>query len=133
VIRVLIVDDQELVRAGLRGILRPEFGFDVVGECADGSEVIPAVDSLSPDIVLMDVRMPVVDGIRATRELCASGAGPPVLALTTFDDDESLAGALRAGASGFILKGVPAEDLQRAVGVVADGEPGSILRSPVGC
>lgn len=120
-IRVLIVDDQELVRTGLRGILRPEFGFDVVGECADGSEVISAVDSLSPDIVLMDVRMPVVDGVRATRELCGRGAGPPVLALTTFDDDEALAGTLRAGASGFILKGVPAEDLQRAVGVVADG------------
>jgi DNA-binding NarL/FixJ family response regulator len=120
-IRVLIVDDQELVRTGLRGILRPEFGFDVVGECADGSEVISAVDSLSPDIVLMDIRMPVVDGVRATRELCGRGAGPPVLALTTFDDDEALAGALRAGASGFILKGVPAEDLQRAVGVVADG------------
>jgi DNA-binding NarL/FixJ family response regulator len=119
-IRVLIVDDQELVRAGLRGILRPEFGFDVVGECADGSEAGPAVDSLSPDIVLMDVRMPVVDGVRATAELCGRG-GPPVLALTTFDDDEALAGVLRAGASGFILKGVPAEDLQRAVAVVADG------------
>lgn len=120
-IRVLLVDDQELVRTGLRGILRPEFGFDVVGECADGSEVIPAVDSLSPDIVLMDVRMPVVDGVRATRELRGRGEGPPVLALTTFDDDEVLAGVLRAGASGFILKGVPAEDLQRAVAVVADG------------
>jgi DNA-binding NarL/FixJ family response regulator len=120
-IKVLIVDDQELVRAGLRGILRPEFGFDVVGECADGSEVMSAVDSLSPDIVLMDVRMPVVDGVRATRELRGRGAGPPVLALTTFDDDEALAGTLRAGASGFVLKGVPAEDLQRAVGVVADG------------
>jgi DNA-binding NarL/FixJ family response regulator len=119
-IRVLIVDDQELVRAGLRGILRPEFGFDVVGECADGSEVVSAVDSLAPDIVLMDVRMPVVDGVRATGELCGSD-GPPVLALTTFDDDEALAGVLRAGASGFILKGVPAEDLQRAVAVVADG------------
>ena len=120
-IRVLIVDDQELVRTGLRGILRPEFGFEVVGECADGSEVIAAVDSLSPDIVLMDVRMLVVDGVRATADLCGSAGGPPVLALTTFDDDEALAGVLRAGASGFVLKGVPAEDLQRAVGVVADG------------
>jgi DNA-binding NarL/FixJ family response regulator len=120
-IRVLIVDDQELVRTGLRGILRPEFGFDVVGECADGSEVVAAVDTLAPDVVLMDVRMPVVDGVRATRGLCGRGASPPVLALTTFDDDEALAGMLRAGASGFILKGVPAEDLQRAVGVVADG------------
>jgi DNA-binding NarL/FixJ family response regulator len=120
-IRVLLVDDQELVRAGLRGILRTEFGFDVVGECADGSEVIAAVDSLTPDIVLMDVRMPMVDGVRATHALRGRDGSPPVLALTTFDDDEVLAGVLRAGASGFILKGVPAEDLQRAVRVVAEG------------
>jgi DNA-binding NarL/FixJ family response regulator len=120
-IRVLLADDQELVRTGLRGILRPEFGFDVVGECADGSEVIAAVQSLAPDIVVMDVRMPVVDGVRATRELRSRAASPPVLALTTFDDDEVLAGMLRAGASGFILKGVPAEDLQRAVRAVAGG------------
>jgi DNA-binding NarL/FixJ family response regulator len=121
VIRVLLVDDQELVRTGLRGILRTQFGFDVVGECGDGSEVIAAVDSLAPDVVLMDVRMPVIDGVRATRELRSRDGSPPVLALTTFDDDEVLAGVLRAGASGFILKGVPAEDLQRAVRVVADG------------
>jgi DNA-binding NarL/FixJ family response regulator len=120
-IRVLLVDDQELVRAGLRGILRTEFGFDVVGECADGAGVIAAVQALAPDIVLMDVRMPVVDGVRATRELRGRDGSPPVLALTTFDDDEVLAGVLRAGASGFILKGVPAEDLQRAVRVVAGG------------
>jgi DNA-binding NarL/FixJ family response regulator len=120
-IRVLLVDDQELVRTGLRGILRPEFGFDIVGECADGSEVGGAVESLAPDIVLMDVRMPVIDGVQATRELRRRDGSPPVLALTTFDDDEVLAGVLRAGASGFTLKGVPAEDLQRAVRVVADG------------
>jgi DNA-binding NarL/FixJ family response regulator len=120
-IRVLVVDDQELVRTGLRGILRSQFGFDVVGECADGSEVIPAVDAVGPDVVLMDVRMPLVDGVRATRELRRRAGSPPVLALTTFDDDEVLAGVLRAGASGFVLKGVPAEDLQRAVRVVADG------------
>jgi DNA-binding NarL/FixJ family response regulator len=120
-IRVLLVDDQELVRTGLRGILRPEFGFDVVGECADGREVAGAVEALAPDVVLMDVRMPVIDGVQATRELRGSNDSPPVLALTTFDDDEVLAGVLRAGASGFILKGVPAEDLQRAVRVVADG------------
>jgi DNA-binding NarL/FixJ family response regulator len=120
VIRVLLVDDQDLVRAGLRGILRSQFGFDVVGECADGSGVLAAVATLRPDVVLMDVRMPAVDGVQATRELREAG-GPPVLALTTFDDDEVLAGMLRAGASGFILKGVPAEDLQRAVRVVADG------------
>jgi DNA-binding NarL/FixJ family response regulator len=121
VIRVLVVDDQELVRAGLRGILRPEFGFDVVGECANGGEVIAAVESLAPDVVLMDVRMPLVDGVRATEELRGRDGSPPVLALTTFDDDEVLAGVLRAGASGFVLKGVPAEDLHRAVRVVAGG------------
>jgi DNA-binding NarL/FixJ family response regulator len=121
VIRVLVVDDQELVRAGLRGILRTQFGFDIVGECADGSEVITAAGSLTPDVVLMDVRMPVVDGMQATRELRSRDGSPPVLALTTFDDDEVLAGMLRAGASGFVLKGVPAEDLHRAVRAVADG------------
>jgi len=120
-IRVLLVDDQELVRTGLRGILRAQFGFDIVGECADGSEVDAAVDSLAPDVVLMDVRMPVIDGVRATRELRRRDGSPPVLALTTFDDDEVLAGVLRAGASGFVLKGVTAEDLQRAVRVVAEG------------
>jgi DNA-binding NarL/FixJ family response regulator len=120
-IKVLLVDDQDLVRAGLRGILRSEFGFDVVGECADGGEVVTAVDALAPDVVLMDVRMPVLDGVRATRELRSRDGSPPVLALTTFDDDEALAGILRAGASGFILKGVPAEDLQRAVRTVAGG------------
>jgi DNA-binding NarL/FixJ family response regulator len=120
-IRVLLVDDQELVRTGLRGILRAEFGFEIAGECADGSEVAAAVGALAPDIVLMDVRMPVTDGVQATRELRGREDSPPVLALTTFDDDEVLAGVLRAGASGFILKGVPAEDLQRAVRVVAAG------------
>ena len=114
-IRVLLVDDQELVRTGLRGILRARFGFDIVGECADGSEVPAAVEALTPDVVLMDVRMPVVDGVQATRELRSRDGSPPVLALTTFDDDEVLAGMLRAGASGFILKGVTAEDLMRAV------------------
>ena len=120
-IRVLVVDDQELVRAGLRGILRTEFGFDIVGECANGGEAIAAAESLAPDVVLMDVRMPLVDGVQATRELRGREGSPPVLALTTFDDDEVLAGVLRAGAAGFVLKGVPAEDLHRAVRVVACG------------
>ena len=120
-IRVLVVDDQELVRAGLRGILRTEFGFDVVGECANGGEAIAAAESLAPDVVLMDVRMPLVDGVQATRELRRREGSPPVLALTTFDDDEVLAGVLRAGAAGFVLKDVPAEDLHRAVRVVAGG------------
>jgi DNA-binding NarL/FixJ family response regulator len=120
-IRVLLVDDQELVRTGLRGILRPQFGFEIAGELPDGSRVTETVARLSPDVVLMDVRMPVVDGIEATRELRRQPASPPVLALTTFDDDEVIAAVLRAGASGFILKGVTAEDLQKAVRIVAEG------------
>ena len=121
-IRVLLVDDQELMRTGLRGILRAQFGFEVAGECAHGGEVVAAVRDVRPDVVLMDVRMPVLDGIEATRRLRAEPVAPPVLALTTFDDDEVLAGMLRAGAAGFVLKGVPAEDLQRAVRAVAAGE-----------
>ncbi len=120
-IRVLLVDDQELVRTGLRGILRSQFGFDVVGECGDGGEVTAAVEATAPDVVLMDVRMPFVDGVQATLQLKRHESSPPILALTTFDDDQALAGMLRAGASGFVLKGVPAEDLQRAVRVVAEG------------
>jgi DNA-binding NarL/FixJ family response regulator len=120
-IRVLLVDDQELVRTGLRGILREPFGFAVVGECADGGEVVAAVAATAPDVVLMDVRMPFTDGVQATTRLRQRADSPPVLALTTFDDDEALAGMLRAGASGFVLKGVPAEDLQRAVQAVAGG------------
>jgi DNA-binding NarL/FixJ family response regulator len=120
-IRVLVVDDQELVRAGLRGILRDRYGFDVVAECADGSAVGAAVASLRPDVVLMDIRMPGVDGVTATAALRRLPDSPPVLVLTTFDDDEILAAALRAGASGFLLKGTPADDLQRAVRTVAEG------------
>jgi DNA-binding NarL/FixJ family response regulator len=121
-IRVLLVDDQELIRAGLRGILRPSFGFHIVGECSHGGEVAGAVSALRPDVVLMDVRMPVLDGIEATRRLREDRSAPPVLALTTFEDDEVLAGMLRAGAAGFVLKGLPAEDLQRAVRAVAGGD-----------
>jgi DNA-binding NarL/FixJ family response regulator len=121
VIRTLLVDDQELVRAGLRAVLRRELGFEVVGECGDGGEVAAAVRELRPDVVLMDVRMPRVDGVTATRRLREDPAAPPVLALTTFDDDEVLAGVLRAGAAGFCLKGVPAEELHRAVRAVASG------------
>ena len=121
-IRVLLVDDQELIRAGLRGILRPSFGFQIVGECSHGGEVAGAVSALRPDVVLMDVRMPVLDGIEATRRLREDHSAPPVLALTTFEDDEVLAGMLRAGAAGFVLKGLPAEDLQRAVRAVAGGD-----------
>ncbi len=121
-VRVLLVDDQELIRAGLRGILRPSFGFEIVGELGDGAGVVDAVAELRPDVVVMDVRMPGVDGVSATETLRRDPNAPPVLVLTTFEDDEVLAGALRAGAAGFLLKGVPAEDLQRAVRTVAAGD-----------
>jgi DNA-binding NarL/FixJ family response regulator len=121
VIRVVLVDDQELVRAGLRGILRERFGFVVAGECAHGGEVAATVRAVRPDVVLMDVRMPLVDGVTATRQLLSARDAPPVLALTTFDDDAALAGMLRAGAAGFVLKGIPAAELQHAVRVVAEG------------
>jgi DNA-binding NarL/FixJ family response regulator len=120
-IRVLLVDDQDLVRAGLRGVLREQFGFEIVGECADGTEVLAAVARCEPDIVLMDVRMPLLDGVAATRRLRAERPSIPVLALTTFDDDQALAGMLRAGAAGFVLKEIPGEELHRAVRIVADG------------
>lgn len=120
-VRLLLVDDQELIRSGLRAVLLPQLGFQVVGECVHGGEVLGAVGALHPDVVLMDARMPVVDGIEATRRVRAQASAPPVLALTTFDDDDVLAGMLRAGAAGFVLKGVPADELQRAVRTVAAG------------
>jgi DNA-binding NarL/FixJ family response regulator len=120
-VRVLLVDDQELVRSGLRRILRRKDGFVIAGECADGSEVRAAVREHTPDVVLMDLRMKRMDGITATRELRGDDAHPPVLVLTTFDDDELLSGALRAGAAGFILKDSPAEELIRGVRTVAAG------------
>jgi DNA-binding NarL/FixJ family response regulator len=122
IVRVLVVDDQELVRTGLRGILRTRFGFEIVGELSSGVDVVETVEALAPDVVVMDVRMPQVDGVEATRRLREAADHPPVLVLTTFDDEEVLAGALRAGAAGFLLKGVPAEDLQRAVRAVAAGD-----------
>lgn len=120
-ISVLLVDDQDLVRSGLRRILRRKDGFTVVAECADGDEVPAAVAEHHPDVVVMDLRMKRVDGIEATRKLAAAGS-PPVLALTTFDDDELLSGVLRAGASGFVLKDSSAEELIRAVRAVAQGD-----------
>jgi DNA-binding NarL/FixJ family response regulator len=120
-IRVLLVDDQELVRAGLRGILRTQFGFEIVGECADGDQALRAAHAGGIDVVVMDVRMPRLDGVAATHLLRAQHPEIPVLALTTFDDDEALAGMLHAGAAGFVLKGVPAEELHRAVRAVAAG------------
>jgi DNA-binding NarL/FixJ family response regulator len=118
--KVLLVDDQELVRSGLRRILRPRDGLQVVAECADGAEVPAALAANSIDVVVMDLRMKGVDGIEATLRIAEAG-GPPVLVLTTFDDDEMLSGALRAGANGFILKDSSAEDLIAAVRTVAEG------------
>jgi DNA-binding NarL/FixJ family response regulator len=120
-LRVVLVDDQELVRSGLRRILRRKDGFEIVAECADGSEVREAVAAHQPDVVVMDLRMRNIDGIEATRRLREDPDAPPVLVLTTFDDDELLSGALRAGAAGFLLKDSPAEDLVRAVRAVGSG------------
>jgi DNA-binding NarL/FixJ family response regulator len=129
VIRVLIVDDQSLVRAGFRMILESEEGVEVVGEAADGAEALEAVAELAPDVILMDVRMPNVDGLEATRRLLEGKAeGPRVLILTTFDLDEYVYEALRVGASGFLLKDTPPEQLVEAIHVVSNGDA---LLSPV--
>jgi DNA-binding NarL/FixJ family response regulator len=123
-IRVLLVDDQQLVRTGFRMILADEAGIEVVGEAANGHEAIDASRALAPDVIVMDVRMPVMDGVEATRRLAAAeaGGGPKVLILTTFDADEHVVEALRAGASGFLLKDVDPADFVRAIRIVASGE-----------
>ena len=121
-IRVAIVEDQELVRTGLRMILDAADGIEVVGEAADGAGVPDLVRRATPDVVLMDIRMPDVDGIEATRRLAASGSPARVIVLTTFDLDEHVHAALRAGASGFMVKDGPAEEMLTAVRVVAAGE-----------
>ena len=123
-IRVLIVDDQELVRIGFRLFLETQPGLAVVGEAGDGEEAIQRVRELRPDVVLMDIRMPTMDGVEATAKL-TSGAiepAPRVLVLTTFDLDEYVFGALRAGAAGFLLKDAPRERLIEAIRVVHSGE-----------
>jgi DNA-binding NarL/FixJ family response regulator len=121
-IAVLIADDQALVRAGFRMILEAEDDFDVVGEAADGREAVDAVQRLRPDVVLMDVRMPELDGIAATRALLAGDGSTKVVMLTTFDLDEYVYDALRAGASGFLLKDVPPEQLVDGIRAVASGD-----------
>jgi DNA-binding NarL/FixJ family response regulator len=118
VIRVGLVDDQAIVRAGVARILSPEDGFEVVAECGDGMEAVDRLPGLSLDVVLMDIRMPRMDGIEATRSL---GGTVPVLVLTTFGEDEVLWGALEAGAAGFVLKDSSAEDLIVAARAVAGG------------
>ncbi len=121
-IRVLLADDQTLVRSGFRMILRTEPGIDVVGEAADGAEAIALARELDPDVVLMDVRMPNVDGIEATRRIIdGSEDAPRVLVLTTFDLDEYVYEALRAGASGFLLKDAPEDQLVSGIRIVAVG------------
>ena len=120
-IRVVVADDQPLVRTGLRMILNAEPDIEVVGEASDGRSAITVCAELTPDVVLMDVRMPEVDGIEATRAVTAAGERPRVLILTTFDLDEVVYDALRAGASGFLLKDAPEERLTTAIRVVAEG------------
>ncbi|MEO7146941.1 MAG: response regulator transcription factor [Terrimesophilobacter sp.] len=119
---VLLVDDQELVRTGFRLILDLEPGIEVVGEAANGTEGVRLAADLHPDVILMDVRMPVLDGIGATERLISSGSASRVLMLTTFDLDEYVYDALRAGASGFLLKDSPRDQLIAAVRIVAGGE-----------
>jgi DNA-binding NarL/FixJ family response regulator len=123
VVRVVVADDQAVIRVGLRMILDNEADLAVVGEAADGIEAVAVAASARPDVVLMDVRMPLLDGISATRRIVDSSAHPPrVLVLTTFDDDEYLFDALRAGASGFLLKDVGPDPLIDAIHTVARHE-----------
>ncbi|AXE22256.1 DNA-binding response regulator [Streptomyces globosus] len=121
-IRVLIVDDQMMVREGFSVLLNAMDGIEVVGEAVDGREAVAQVAALGPDVVLMDVRMPVMNGLEATREIAAMGTDAKVLVLTTFDLDEYVYQALRAGASGFLLKDASARQLAEGVRVVASGE-----------
>ena len=120
-IRLLLVDDQELVRAGLKHVLTPDDDFTVVAEASDGAEALTLLDQHTVDVVLMDIRMRGMDGIEATRQINRRDNPPPVLVLTTFDDDEVLVGALEAGAAGFALKETSADELIRAVQIVAAG------------
>ncbi len=120
--RVLLADDQELVRAGFRMILETQADIQVVGEAGDGVQAIAGTRRLQPDVVLMDIRMPNLDGLQATKQIMAAGSASRVLILTTFDLDEYVYQALTAGASGFLLKNAPPEQLISAVRVVAAGD-----------
>jgi DNA-binding NarL/FixJ family response regulator len=121
-LRVALVDDQALVRAGLRMVVESEPGLEVVGEAGDGRQAVEVVAATAPDVVLMDVRMPDVDGIEATRRIVGAGSPSRVLMLTTFDLDELVYAALQAGASGFLLKEAPPEQLIAGIRTVAAGE-----------
>ena len=121
-VRVLIADDEDLMRAGLRAVLSSDPEIELVGEAADGRAAIDQVRALSPDVVLMDVRMPGLDGIAATRELAATAPAAKVLMLTTFEEDEYIFGGLAAGAAGFLLKRTSPEELIAAIHTVASGD-----------
>jgi DNA-binding NarL/FixJ family response regulator len=121
-IRVLLVDDQSLLRLGFRLVLEAQPDIEVVGEAGDGAQAVTMTRLVKPDVVLMDVRMPVLDGIQATRQIIASGSPARVLVLTTFNLDEYIFAALRAGASGFLLKDVPPADLLTGIRAVAAGD-----------
>ena len=121
-VRVLLVDDDDLMRAGLRAVLASDESVEVVGEAVDGRDAVGRVDRLEPDVVLMDVRMPRLDGISATREIVRAAPRTRVLMVTTFEDDDYIFGALSAGASGFLLKRTRPEELIAAIHTVAAGE-----------
>jgi DNA-binding NarL/FixJ family response regulator len=121
-IRVLVADDQSMVRAGFRMLLAGEDDIDVVAEASNGLEAVEKADRFHPDVILMDIRMPELDGVEATRRIVAADKGARILVLTTFDLDEYVYEALRAGASGFVLKDDPAEQLLAAVRVIAGGD-----------
>ncbi|WP_395572384.1 response regulator [Streptomyces sp. BK79] len=122
-VRVLLVDDEPLVRAGLRAVLEAQPDIEVVGEAADGAAVIPLVRQVRPDVVAIDVRMPLLDGIEATRALLRTVADPPkILVVTTFENDEYVYEALRAGADGFLLKRARPAEIVHAVRLIAEGE-----------
>ncbi|GIH51085.1 two component transcriptional regulator, LuxR family [Microbispora rosea] len=121
-VRILLADDQPLVRSGLRVLIADHPDLDVVGEAATGSEAVRLVGELGPDVVVMDIRMPGMDGIEATRRITAGAATTRVLVLTTFDEDDHVYGALRAGASGFVVKDMALDDILAAIRVVAAGD-----------
>jgi DNA-binding NarL/FixJ family response regulator len=121
-VRILVADDQPLVRAGIRRVIEADSSLTVVGEAADGHEAVALTRALRPDVVLMDIRMPILDGIEATTRLVEGGTNARMIILTTFGLDEYVLGALRAGASGFVLKEAPPEEILDAIHVVAAGD-----------
>ena len=128
-IRVLIVDDHPVVRDGLRGLFSGDPDFDVVGEAADGREAVERTKVFQPDVILMDLRMPVMDGVAATREIIHLGLNARVLIVTTYDTESDVLPAIEAGATGYVLKDTPRDELRRAVKAAAAGE--SVLSPPV--